>query len=213
MNASTPIAAHRWDREPHEHYVEPEWCSARLFEVEGFEGRVVDPCAGFGNIVRSARAAGLQVEGYDLVQRAPDIRGGMNFFDPYCWTPGIWPAENIVSNPPYASVLSLTKHQPSWVNERGRAEEEFLRIALTRARSKVALFLPASWLNASDRGAWLETLPLYRVYFLGPRPSCPPGHVIAAGHKPGNGKQDFAWLVFLKGFAGAPTLHWIRRDG
>jgi hypothetical protein len=40
--AVTPVRklnAHLWDREPHEHYVEEQWCSRRLFEVEPIEGR------------------------------------------------------------------------------------------------------------------------------------------------------------------------------
>ena len=34
------LNAHLWDREPHEHYVEEQWCSRRLSEVEPIEGGV-----------------------------------------------------------------------------------------------------------------------------------------------------------------------------
>jgi hypothetical protein len=59
---------------------------------------------------------------------------------------------------------------------------------------------------------WLAATPLARVYLLTPRPSMPPGHVIAAGEKPGGGTQDFVWLVWDHDYAGAPTLHWLHRD-
>lgn len=32
------LEAHIWEREVNEHYVEPAWCSKRLFEDEGFDG-------------------------------------------------------------------------------------------------------------------------------------------------------------------------------
>lgn len=53
-----PIAAHAWAREANEHYVEPAWCSARLFQEEKLVGRIWDPCCGFGTIVKEALKAG-----------------------------------------------------------------------------------------------------------------------------------------------------------
>lgn len=198
-----PKAAHVFERDADNWYAEPVWCSARLFAVEPFAGRVVDPCAGGGNIVRSAREAGLDVLGFDLRKRMSGefIRHGLDFFgDDY--TPGTWPADNIVSNPPYGRGLS----------GEARLEEQFVTVALLRARSKVAVFLPTVWANGGERGRWLETLPLYREYRLSPRPSCPPGRTILAGEKPGGGTVDYSWFVFLRGFSGAPTLHFLRRD-
>ena len=194
-------------RDPDNHYVEPAWVSRRLFEVERFAGRIVDPCAGFGTMVASARLAGLQADGFDLRARANEhgIRGGFDFFaDQSPYLPGIWPADNIVSNPPYGPAA-----------EKGglRLEEAFVARALDRARSKVAVFLPAKWLSGDRRGAWLESLPLYRVWFCSPRPSCPPGHVVAAGEAKGGGTVDYAFYVFLKGFQGSPTVHFLRRGG
>lgn len=66
------------------------------------------------------------------------------------------------------------------------------------------LFL--AWIKDEERksGDWLMT----------PRPSMPPGHVIARGEKPGGGKMDFCWLVWDRSYhQGAPELRWLRRDG
>lgn len=49
-------------------------------------------------------------------------------------------------------------------------------------------------------------------YVEPPRPSMPPGHVIAAGEKPAGGKMDFCWLVFEHGYGGSPELCWLRRS-
>ena len=199
-----------WDRDPDAWYQEPAWPSERLFAVEAFEGRVVDPCAGSGTVVRSAKAAGLSAEGYDLHDRGfAHVRGGLDFMDPADpYLHGTWPADNIVSNPPYATWAQVGRLRPNGAKD--RLDEEFLRVALTRARSKVAIFMLSGWINSAKRSAWIETLPLYREYRCTPRPSCPPGTYLQAGNKAGNGKNDYSWFVFLKGFTGSPTIHWLR---
>ena len=195
--------AHIWERAADQWYPEPEWCSRRLFETEIFDGRVVDPCAGGGSIIRGGRAAGIAVEGMDLIGRGcRSVRHGHDFFAAPREA-DLWPSDHIVSNPPYGAGGKSEM----------RLEEQFLLLALERARSKVVLFLRAGWLCSDSRAQWLSGLPLCRVYYLSPRPSCPPGAVIQAGEKPGGGKVDYAWLVFLRGFTGAPTVHFLRRDG
>jgi hypothetical protein len=200
-----------WDRDPDAWYQEPSWPSDRLFQLEKFQGRVVDPCAGLGTIPNAARNAGLDAEGYDLRDRGfSRVTGNRDFFT-HDWLHGTWPTDNIVSNPPYATWAQLGREKPS-PDAMPRAEEEFLRLALIRARRKVAIYMLSGWLHSEARGRWIETLPLYREYRIGPRPSCPPGRVIQAGQKAGNGTGDYSWFVFLNGYVGAPTLHWLRRE-
>ena len=96
--AVTPVRklnVHLWDREPHEHYVEEQWCSRRLFEVEAIEGGVWDPACGWGRICESARAAGHEVKYSDIIDRGYDPQGRKiirDFLEPN------WPAvDNIVT--------------------------------------------------------------------------------------------------------------------
>lgn len=181
--------AHLWKRHPEDWYVEPEWCSRRLFEVEPFVGRVFDPSCGLGRIVESARSKGLVAHGHDIVARSEICEHEADFLNS-----AIVAADNIVSNPPFGIA------------------DEYARHALAIVRSKVALLLPTKWMNAAGRGAWLETTPLARVYLLSPRPSMPPGPVIEAGIKPGNGTTDFAWFVWDRGHVDAPAIRFLRRD-
>ena len=76
-------------------------------------------------------------------------------------------------------------------------------------QGKVAIIFPVARLNAAH---WLKGTPLRRIWLLTPRPSTPPGRVIAAGQKPGGGKTDFCWLVFEQGYTGRPELNWLHRD-
>jgi hypothetical protein len=72
---------------------------------------------------------------------------------------------------------------------------------------KAAMVFPIPRIDAA--WSWLRELPLQQT----PRPSMPPGHVIASGEKPGGGKEDFAWLVFERGYTGRPQVDWLHRDG
>ena len=180
--------SHLWVRDAHDWYVEPLWVSERLFEVEAFEGNVWDPACGLGRIVASAKGAGLQSHGMDIVSRSEFCIGEFDFLsasDP-------WP--NIVSNPPFGIA------------------EKFVAHALKLAARKVAMLLPANWVQGDKRSRWLASTPLRRVYFITPRPSMPPGAAIAAGQKPGNGTTDYAWFVWLQGYDGPPQINWLRRE-
>jgi hypothetical protein len=181
-----PIAAHAWDREEHEHYVEPEWCSRRLFEVERFGGIIFDPCCGFGRIPDSSRNAGLVVAGSDVVNRGYT---GPFFTQDFLQSELIY--QNIVCNPPFDLF------------------EKFVNHALRHTIEKVAMLWLVRRLPAAR---WLKDTPLVRIWWLTPRPSIPPGHTITAGHKPGGGTQDFCWLVWDHGHKGGATADWLQRD-
>jgi len=182
-----PLAAHVWKKEPDGFYVEPEWCSVRLFEVEKFAGTIWDPACGIGRVVEAARRAGYRTIATDIVDRGcPQFNGPLDFLDD-CG--GIVVA-NIVTNPPFTQC------------------DRFVRRAMSVTTNKIAMIWLTRRLNAAR---WLQDTPLARIYLLTPRPSMPPGHVILAGEKPGGGKQDFCWLVFECGHAGPPDVRWLHR--
>lgn len=182
-----PVNAHSWQREEHEHYVEPFWCSERLFTDEPFNGEVYDPCCGFGRIVESARKAGLTAYGSDLIDRGFDgAKSGIDFL-----SAEIEDVDNIACNPPFDVAA------------------EFAAKALATARRRVAMIFPTARLNAAH---WLRGTPLKRVWLMTPRPSMPPGYTITAGQKPGGGKMDFCWLVWETEYTGATEMRWLRRD-
>jgi hypothetical protein len=188
ISAPTAINAHAWHREANEHYVEPFWCSKRLFEEEDFKPGIWDPCCGFGRICTSATEAGLYAIGTDIINRGYSEFAGLHDFLPM----GPSRSPNIVCNPPFNIA--------SWFALRALAHIGTL---------KVAMIFPIARLNAAH---WLYGTPLARVWLMTPRPSMPPGHTITAGQKPGGGKMDFCWLVWSRGYIGAPELRWLRRD-
>lgn len=188
-------ATHIFDREENEHYVEERWCSERLFQEEEFVGLIDDPFCGFGTIPKSAHAAGFEVTATDLVNRgySTDPFKSTDFFDDDA---SDWTRDNLVANPPFDCFKAVA----------------FRALELT-AR-KVALVWQTPRLNAA--GAWLEATPLRRVWFMTPRPSMPPGHVVreyeAKGKRPSGGTQDYVWLVWERGYVGQTEMKWLRRQ-
>lgn len=180
------LNAHVWDRADDEWYVEPEWCSERLFAVESFSGDIYDPCCGMGRIPLAAMRAGLRALGSDIVHRGWDTTP-QNFFLHHSRH------KNIVCNPPFDIAPEFAKH------------------ALQVATRKVAIIFPTARLNAAHH--WLKRTPLRRILLLTPRPSMPPGSYILAGKKPGGGKVDFCWLIFEHGYDGDVATDWLHRDG
>jgi hypothetical protein len=186
LQAAKPRASHIWKRQATDFYVEPEWCSLRLFEEETFEGFIYDPAAGMGRIVRSAHACGHAAIGTDIRPRDKIVEQA-DFLTHDC------KAKNIVTNPPFDLV------------------QEFTLRAFDRAKLKVAIIFPTARLNAAG---WLEGLPLERIWLLTPRPSMPPGEVVLRGEKPGGGRVDYCWLVFDKSqhISKRPELRWLHRE-
>jgi hypothetical protein len=65
--------SHLWERDPYDYYVEPHWCSQRLFAEEPFAGTIVDPCCGMGRIYFSAKKAGYVTIGCDINPKGPEF--------------------------------------------------------------------------------------------------------------------------------------------
>jgi len=186
-----PRAAHIWPAHAAGFYIEPHWCSERLFAVEQFTGGIWDCCCGTGRITEAARNAGYHdVIATDLIDRGYQrFNGRVDFL-----TCAHLCAQNIVCNPAFGLCKQFVRHA---------------LYGLDRPANKIAVIWLVRRLNAAH---WLLRTPLVRVYLLTPRPSMPPGEVILRGEKPKDGSQDFCWLVFERGHVEPPKLRWLHRD-
>src|SRR5262245_52351090 len=128
-----PRRSHIWDRDAHNFYVDPRWCSERLFAVEAFGGLIWDPAAGSGTIPRAAGAAGLSNFASDIADHGSGLRQDFLIASA--------PAEafNVVTNPPF------------------KLARAFVERALTLGAVKTAIIFPTARLNAVG---WLKPLPL-----------------------------------------------------
>ncbi len=173
--------AHVWERDKLDWYIEPEFVTTGLLNVERFVGGIWDPACGGGNIMRAAQSSNNRgfFYGTDLVDRgAPFFHRTLNFLD----YDGPALAPNIICNPPYF---------------RAAGTEAFIRKALALATGKVAVFTDVRFITGSGRanGIFSEHPP-HRIWMITPRPSCPPGAYLASGGKAGGGTADYVWLIF-----------------
>jgi hypothetical protein len=194
-------AAHIFERELGDHYVEPEWISQRLFDVEPFTGPILDPCCGWGRILQAAARAGYEVMASDIANRGCAIDGfrEADFLNPapdhLRWT---LQAGSLVTNPPFDRLEECSNRAVALLDAPGSAI------------TKVAFVFPIRRLPAAR---WLSSTPLHHIWMLTPRPSMPTGEHIRNGGKVGGGTQDFAWLVWARGYTGAPAvLGWLHRE-
>jgi hypothetical protein len=161
--------SHIFAKETHGHYVEPAWCSARLFAVEDFGpvgSLILDPACGWGGILATARSAGYRAIGIDIVDRGGDLRSGFESADFHAPEP----VNSIVCNPPFDHVA------------------EFCRQARALAQFKVAMICLLRRLPAAH---WLGDLPLQTVYLLTPRPSMPPRRMDCGRQQAGRWQTGF----------------------
>jgi hypothetical protein len=177
---------HIFAKEKNLWYVEPHWCSVRLFEVERFPGPILDPFAGWGRIVEAARAAGYKVRATDIVDRGHHLDAVEDFLA----VDHVDPDVSIVGNPPFTD--SIAQH------------------AIKLDPIKMPLIWPFARIVAA--WPWLATAPLAHIWMLTPRPALPPASYLEAGKKPEGARVEHCWLIFERGYDGLPQLGWLHRD-
>jgi hypothetical protein len=186
--AKRPRAAHIWAKEAHRWYVEPAWCSTRLFDVEDFnhDHVVLDPMCGFGRILESAKAANYVTVCADIVDRGYPGTRVQDFFKRRSVPP------TVITNPSFEDAEQVVAH------------------AFRLGAQKIAIVMPVATLCAA---VWAFSAPLRRIWLLSPRPSMPPRQVILRGEKPEGGRVDYCWAVFESGYSGHPETQRLHRDG
>jgi hypothetical protein len=195
--------SHIFARAENDHYVEPLWCAQRLFAVESFGppgARVLDPCCGWGRIVRATRNAGYTAIAGDItnrLQRRKLALGNVSWTQrDFLTGPLLKDITSVVTNPPYGGLF------------RHICERE-----VGTASFRVAIFTRLARIVAADD--WLSKLPLQKIYLLSPRPSVPPGKHITNGGDVKGDRQEYCWLIFdhRTRIGSEPRVHWLHRDG
>lgn len=175
-------AAHVWERDGLDWYVEPELATAKLLSKERFVGKIHDPSCGGGNIVRACIGAGYDASGSDITTRIEPrerwFSGEYDFLGPE--DPFVY--QNIIMNPPFF---------------RAKGAEAFIRKAISVTRGKVCAFVDVKFLAGTGRanGLFTDHKPT-RIWIITPRVSCPPGEYLLRGGKASGGTADWCWIVW-----------------
>ena len=164
----------------------PKCATKALLAYERFDGNVLEPACGKGDISKVFLEKGFVVDSSDLFDWGFG-KTGQDFFDikkPY---------DNIVTNPPFNRSLDFAKH------------------SLEIAQRKVALLLRLSFLEGMERYQTLFTVcPPSKVYVFSKRLTFYPEKITKGG---GSGPTAYAWFVWDKTtVCDESVLKWIRPE-
>jgi hypothetical protein len=182
------------ERARDEFYLEPRWLINALLDVEWFDGSVLDPFCGGGNIVGACLQRGIAATGSDLWDRGfGERRDAFNITEPVV---------NVLSNPPFRDI--------EWVIE------HFLPLV----RHKLVLLARLNILEGLARNALYRESPPARVWVSSRRASIPPGHLAHPRDEFGamnplpatGGSTAYAFIVWDREYTGPTVLGWIPRE-
>lgn len=207
----------RYERDPHEFYIEPRWSVDLLFrhlpEISRHCSIVVDPACGRGNVVKAARDLRHEAHGFDLVRRWKRARLDRHNTDARLHVADFLGdgrdqiAEMFYSNAP--SPVAIVCNPPYG---RGKLAVAFIERALYLGPKWCAMLLPARFNHSDERLPLFNARPPTIELRLMSRPSMPPGLLYAAGGiEAEGGSQDYSWLCWNRDQQAGPTI--VRRCG
>ena len=167
--------------------ITPAFVTEALLEVEQFDGPILEPACGTGEMAAVLKTHGYEVEASDLIDRGYGV-GGRHFLN------RSERVANIVTNPPYG-----------WDGK--NLHLKFAAHAINLAERKTALLLPLHFLETPKRARFLAASPLramylftYRVYTIGDGFTGKPASLTA-----------YAWFVWERGHKAEPNIRWLHR--
>jgi hypothetical protein len=169
-------------RQKDDFYPTPSPATIALLNAESFEGDILEPACGEGDISRLLEKRGFTVRSTDLVDRG--------YGEPYIDFIGIsypYRAANVITNPPF------------------KLGTAFARRALEIASRKVAILHKLAFLETAERAALFAETPLARVWVFSRRLMFPIPHQ----ERQVGGMLAFAWFVWDHAHSGPPTLGWL----
>ena len=165
-------------------YASPPEAVNALCDVERFDGPIWEPACGDGAISKVLTERGYNVVSTDLVQRGYGT-GRVDFLLEYESQ-----APNIITNPPY------------------KLADEFAEHAVRLASGKVALLLRLAFLEGQRRRERLfKNAPFARMWVFSHR--LPRMHRHDYDGPKATSTIAFAWFIWDKSHAGAPTIRWL----
>lgn len=165
-------------------YETPSWAVEALLKRESFDGEILEPCCGLGNISKT-----LEKYGYKVI--SSDIRSDENIYG----TGGVdvhsiqQSYSNIITNPPYTRKL-----------------HEMIRHMSLIYKNKMALLLRLNFLESEQRFELFASSPLKVVYVFSSRVTMyPEGEEVPQN----NGTIAYAWFIWEKGYIGPTIIKFI----
>ncbi|MCF8483321.1 MAG: hypothetical protein K9H25_23095 [Rhodospirillum sp.] len=170
----------------------PPWAAAQILRVELLTRRVVDPCCGTGVLSEAARAAGYEVESWDLHNWG--YQGTEWIGRDFLAVDQVLPEFSVFMNPPFSLACDFVDH------------------ARRLGARKILAFQRYAWRESDTRRRWWAKNPPTRVWLCGDRANCwrfdiPPER------RQGGAPTAHAWFVWEVGHKGAELGGAIYKSG
>lgn len=136
------------NRDPHDYYPTEDTFTEVLMDREGFEGEILEPMCGTGEMTEIIECYGFVVRSSDLIDRG--YGKTKDFFD-------VTRAENIITNPPYKIGQKVVEH------------------ALRITEKKVAMLMKLSFLEGIKRNGLFLRNPPNKIIVISDRMTSPEG--------------------------------------
>lgn len=169
------------DRPVNDFYPTPPPMTEALLRVESFKGDIWEPACGDGAMAKVFEAHGYSVKGTDIESRGYGVV--LDFF-----MSADLLAPNIVTNPPFKLL------------------NEFIERCAAFQPEKFALLAKLQAIETIDRTYLLEQTGLTRVWVFRARQTIWRNGIAATKN---GGMIAFCWLVWERGYKGAPHLGWV----
>jgi hypothetical protein len=192
LDHSCQVQRHTLVERQRDEYDTPAPALRALLRVEslGPAGtRILEPCAGKGNLVLPLRAAGFEVIASDISDRGCPDCAIADFFDLVQLPVG---CDILLTNPPFYCV------------------EQFVRHALSLRPRRLVLLLRLAFMEARRRTDILENTGLARIHVFDRR--LPMMHRASWTGKKANSGMAFAWFTWECDYRGPTTIDRIRWD-
>lgn len=171
------------ERQEHDYYATEPLATRLLCDVECLAPKVWEPACGEGHMANVLKDYHYEVHATDLVDR------GYGDVMDFLTANEQWDGD-IVTNPPYKYAQEFVEKALSLIPD-GR---------------KVCMFLKLTFLEGKKRRELFKNYPPQRIYVSSSRLKCA---MNGDFESVGGSATCYAWFVWVKGYSGAPMVHWI----
>lgn len=171
-------------REVNDYYATEPKAVELLLKEEIFSKNVWECACGQGHLSEVLKANGYDVLSSDIIDRDYEGTKTLDFFA------ATYNEIDIITNPPYRYAKEFVEHA----------------LAISRAGTKIAMFLKLQFLEGKARKALFKKYPPKRIYVASSRLLCAKNGEF---EKNSSSAVAYAWFVWEKGYIGETVVKWI----
>lgn len=179
------------ERELNDFYATSPEAAHLLLKEEKFKPYIWECACGAGHLAKVFKLYGYNVYATDIIYHGYGLPG-IDFLK-VKREDAVLTHTDIITNPPYSLAKEFVEHGLELLPDGG----------------KLAMFLKLTFLESKSRKELFLTTPPYRLYVSSSRLQCAKNGDFQKYSKGVGTAVAYGWYVWIKGFKGNTTIHWI----